>query len=108
MLVAPPTTQPMPGLGLTQAQESNFLGLSFLAHGVGAAIGTYRGGLFGGVIGMLVGGSALNFTRAYTALKNNTELDRREAGIISTYATIGLGVAGFLLYEQRARHLRRR
>ena len=89
------------GLGLTQAQESNFLGLSFLAHGVGAAIGTYRGGMFGGVAGMLIGGSTLNFARAYTAVQNGTELDRREAQVISTYASVGLVLAGYLLYEQR-------
>jgi len=88
-------------LGLTQAQESNFLGLSFLAHGVGAAIGTYRGGMFGGVAGMLVGGSALNLARAYTAMKNGTPVDEQEARTIGTYAAVGLGLAAFLVYEQK-------
>lgn len=90
------------GLGLTQAQESNFLGLSFLAHGAGAAFGTYKGGMFGGVAGMLIGGSVLNFARAYTALKNDTPLDRQEAQTIATYASVGLVLAGYLLYEQGA------
>lgn len=92
---------PSSGLGLTQAQESNFLGLSFLVHGAGAAIGTYKGGMFGGVAGMLIGGSILNFARAYTALKNDTPLDHKEAETIATYASIGLVLAGCLLYEQR-------
>lgn len=88
-------------LGLTQAQESNFLGLSFLAHGIGAAIGTYHGGMFGGVAGMLIGGSALNFARAYTAIKNDTPVDRHEAEVIATYASVGLAVAAFLLHKRQ-------
>lgn len=100
----PPPQMPPPQMqGVGAVQEavpmSHMLGMSVLLPAVGTIAGMKYAGMYGGLGGALGAGSLINAYRAVKfMLRGDSESDR-EATISGTYAVLGLGAAGYLVYR---------
>jgi hypothetical protein len=90
------------GLGVVQEPlpTGHLLGLSVLLPMAGTFVGMkYAGGFWGALGGALAAGSLINGYRAVKFMVQGDPEADREAVISGSYAVVGLGAAGWLLYK---------
>lgn len=101
MPLAPPSVGVVPGMGAVSetVPMSHMLGMSVLLPAAGTIAGMKYAGLYGSLGGALGAGSLINAYRAVKYMLRGDDESDREAIISGTYALVGLGAAGYLLYR---------